>query len=82
MAKNETDINDNKNDGYWIVADNENKRKVNYKDALDFCERNGNMMFFQTSAKDSTNVNEAFNNLARQAVEAQKEASERSTAKY
>ena len=64
------------------MADNENKRKVNFKEAQDFCERNGNMMFFETSAKDSTNVNEAFNNLARQAVEAQKEASERSTAKY
>ena len=64
------------------MADNENKRKVDFREAQDFCERNGNMMFFETSAKDSTNVNEAFNNLARQAVEAQKEASERSTAKY
>ena len=64
------------------MADNENKRRVDFREAQDFCERNGNMMFFETSAKDSTNVNEAFNNLARQAVEAQKEASERSTAKY
>ena len=38
------------------TADNENKRKVNYKDALDFCERNGNMMFFETSAKTGDNV--------------------------
>ncbi len=34
----------------------------------DYCKDNGNMIFFETSAKNATNVDIGFNQLAKEAI--------------
>lgn len=43
-------------------------RSVSTKQAMEFCEQNGNLPYFETSAKESTNVDAAFQMAAKQAL--------------
>ena len=46
------------------------RRKVPADDAKLFCEEEGDLMFFEASAKDGTNVEKAFHELAAAAMKA------------
>lgn len=43
-------------------------RKVSTSNAKRVCEENGNMLFFEASAKANTNVEDAFKQLGQKAV--------------
>ena len=44
------------------------RRKVSEEDAKQFCQEEGDLMFFEASAKDGTNVEKAFHELAVKAM--------------
>ncbi|CAH0021602.1 unnamed protein product [Clonostachys rhizophaga] len=48
--------------------DGGDKRQVTPEQALQFCAENGNIPYFETSAKDATNLQEAFGTAARFAL--------------
>ncbi|CAG9311266.1 unnamed protein product [Blepharisma stoltei] len=56
--------------------DKESERKVPNARASQWCRDNGNMPFFETSAKDAINVDEAFQTIARNALSQVKEEEE------
>ena len=51
-------------------VDCEARREVQARDAADWCHRHGGIAFFETSAKDATNVDVAFHEAARAALAA------------
>jgi len=51
----------------------ESKRTISSKRAMTFCQSKGNIPYFETSAKEAVNVEQAFEVIARQAL-AQEEA--------
>ncbi|KAJ5337884.1 hypothetical protein N7452_004612 [Penicillium brevicompactum] len=53
----------------------ENKRMISSKRAMTFCQSKGNIPYFETSAKEAVNVEQAFEVIARSAL-AQEEAEE------
>ncbi|ODQ77940.1 hypothetical protein BABINDRAFT_168528 [Babjeviella inositovora NRRL Y-12698] len=53
----------------------ENKRVVSYKKAAQVCQQLGNVPYFETSAKDGINVEEAFDVVSRNALQ-QEEAND------
>ena len=53
--------------------DLEDQRRVSTLDARKFCQQNGNMTFFEASAKTNTNVEEAFKAMGKLALQRQKE---------
>ena len=52
-------------------VDMEENRKVSTIDAKKFCQQNGNMLFYESSAKDNINVEVAFRELGAKAVKRQ-----------
>ena len=54
--------------GNKVDLEAEGKRRVTQNAAEKFCRDNGNMLFYETSAKDSTNVVQGFSMLAAEAV--------------
>mmetsp|Transcript_1857 Transcript_1857/g.2981 ORF Transcript_1857/g.2981 Transcript_1857/m.2981 type:complete len:180 (+) Transcript_1857:887-1426(+) len=56
--------------------DKEHERKVSAAKAQQWCQNNGNLPFFETSAKDAVNVEEAFQTIARNALAQVKEEEE------
>ena len=52
-------------------VDLEENRKVSTIDAKKFCQQNGNMLFYESSAKDNFNVEVAFRELGAKAVKRQ-----------
>jgi len=53
----------------------ESKRMISSKRAMTFCQSNGNLPYFETSAKEALNVEQAFEVIARNAL-AQEETEE------
>eukprot|EP00831_Metopus_contortus_P019579 TRINITY_DN1850_c0_g1_i5.p1 TRINITY_DN1850_c0_g1~~TRINITY_DN1850_c0_g1_i5.p1 ORF type:complete len:134 (-),score=23.08 TRINITY_DN1850_c0_g1_i5:58-459(-) len=53
-------------------ADLATERKVATAKALQWCKENGDIQYFETSAKTASNVQEAFEDIAIKAVEKQK----------
>ena len=49
----------------------EENRKVSTIDAKKFCQQNGNMLFYESSAKNNVNVEVAFSELGAKAVKRQ-----------
>jgi len=56
--------------------DREQERKVSTVKAQSWCQNNGNLPFFEASAKDSINVEEAFQTIARNALAQMKQDQE------
>ena len=54
-------------------ADLDDQRKVSTIDARKFCQQNGNMTFFEASAKSNRNVEEAFQAMGKLALQRQRE---------
>jgi Ras-related protein Rab-7A len=46
----------------------ESKRVISQKRALAWCQSKGNIPYFETSAKDATNVEQAFQTIAKNAL--------------
>ena len=46
-------------------CDKENEIKVPYNKIKQYCESKGNLPYFETSAKDNTNVDNAFETIAK-----------------
>ena len=53
--------------------DLENQRVVSQKKALAWCQAKGNIPYFETSAKEATNVEQAFQTIARNALKQETE---------
>ena len=53
-------------------ADKEDERKVSVAKARTWCEQHGSIPYFETSAKDRINIEEAFGEAARLALNNQK----------
>ena len=74
MWKNEftSYINPSKSNFPYIVMGNkedlEDARKVAREEVLQWCKENGNLEYFETSAKTSLRVKEAFEDIANKAV--------------
>ncbi|KAJ5340752.1 hypothetical protein N7541_009876 [Penicillium brevicompactum] len=68
-----------KNDTLVVIGNKidveENKRMISSKRAMTFCQSKGNIPYFETSAKEAVNVEQAFEVIARSAL-AQEEAEE------
>lgn len=47
----------------------ESKRVISQKRALAWCQSKGNIPYFETSAKDATNVEQAFQTIAKNALQ-------------
>jgi len=54
-------------------CDLENQRVVSQKRALGWCQSNGNIPYFETSAKEAINVETAFQTIARNALKQETE---------
>jgi len=52
-------------------VDLEDQRKVTATEGRKFCQQNGNMLFFESSAKNNVNVENAFRELGANAVKRQ-----------
>ena len=52
-------------------VDLEPERKIPTNKALEWCKQNNDIGLFETSAKESTNVNDAFEKVAREALKSQ-----------
>ena len=62
--------NANKNVKIILIGNNcdlEDKREVSYQEGKDFAQNN-NMLFFEVSAKNNTNINEAFKSLVEEII--------------
>jgi len=53
--------------------DLENQRVVTQKRALAWCQNKGNIPYFETSAKEAINVEQAFQTIARNALKQETE---------
>lgn len=51
-------------------------KKVDLETAMQFCENNGNMKCFETSAKEGTGIPEAMEEVVRQAAEQKRQEEE------
>ena len=66
----EIEKNANKNVKIILIGNNcdlEDKREVSYQEGKDFAQNN-NMLFFEVSAKNNTNINEAFESLVEEII--------------
>ena len=66
----EIEKNANKNVKIILIGNNcdlEDKREVSYREGKDFTQKN-NMLFFEVSAKNNTNINEAFESLVQEII--------------
>ena len=50
-------------------SDLEDQRSISTRKATQWCEANGNMYYCETSAKEATNVDQAFSVVAKKAME-------------
>jgi len=53
--------------------DKQEQRMVSSKDATRWCQENGNLQYFETSAKESTNIDQAFQTITKFALARLKE---------
>ena len=52
----------------------ESKRAVSQKRAMTWCQSKGNIPYFETSAKEAINVEQAFQTIAKNALQQEAEA--------
>ncbi|KAJ7900086.1 small GTPase superfamily [Mycena olivaceomarginata] len=60
----------------------ENKRQVTQKRAMTWCQSKGNIPYFETSAKEAINVEQAFQTVAKNALQQEQEESLYSSQSY
>ena len=54
--------------GHKLDLETEGPRAVTSEMGSQYCRNNGNMIFYETSAKNSVNVDIGFNQLAKEAI--------------